>query len=296
MFSDLPLTALRAFEAAARLHSFKAAGEELAVTSTAISQQIKILEQHLGMVLFERHSHGVRLTEAGEQLFGGLHNAFLDIASSINSLQPQLSRSGLLVTTIHSFAALWLIPRLGRFYEAHPDINVRLDTSHAVVDLQREAGVDVAIRYGQRDYPDLIAACRLVESFGVYAAPGLLNRRKGKPPALITVHWRDSTLYEKGWREWCAKAGVNWMNEKVPARIYTEEYYALQAAIAGQGFLLGSSILVSDSVQKELLMPYKPEICVPGAAYTALCAPGRERHTPVRIFLDWLEEEFQSEM
>ncbi len=135
MFASLPLTALRTFESAARQSSFKAAAEELAVTPTAVSHQIRSLEAWLGVPLFQRLPRKVRLTDCGERLFRSLHGALLEISQSVDTLRPQRSVGNLTVSTTPAFAALWLVPRLGRFYAAHPQINLRLDTNCEVLDL-----------------------------------------------------------------------------------------------------------------------------------------------------------------
>ncbi len=171
MFASLPLTALRAFESASRLLSFKAAAEELSVTPTAISHQIRTLEDWLGVALFERLPRQVRLTEGGERLFRSLHGALLEVAQSVDTLRPQRSGSSLTLSTTAAFAALWLVPRLGRFYAQHPNINVRLDTHCEVIDLHQDASVDLVLRYSLDDYPNLYGLCLFDESFGVYGSP-----------------------------------------------------------------------------------------------------------------------------
>lgn len=290
MFATLPVNALRTFESAARLRSFKLAAAELAVTPTAISHQIKALEQQLGFALFERVPRGVRLTPKGETLFAGVHGALLDVAATLEGLRPQPSAGSLCVLVTHSFAALWLVPRLGRFYQAYPHYLVRLEACAEVIDLQQDASVDVAVRYSRAHYPALHQAARLEESFGVYAAPGLAAAEP-ENPVLITVKWGDSALYDSGWHDWCRAAGVDWWRRHAAMRSYHEEHYALQAAVAGQGWVLASSVMVSEMVDNGLLAAYRPEVRVPGAAYSVLCAPGRERHPPVRAFLAWLQQE-----
>ncbi|WP_129973470.1 MULTISPECIES: LysR substrate-binding domain-containing protein [unclassified Pseudomonas] len=293
MFASLPLTALRAFESASRLLSFKAAAEELAVTPTAISHQIRSLEDWLGVALFERLPRQVRLTEGGERLFRSLHGAFLEVAQSVDTLRPQRSGSSLTLSTTAAFAALWLVPRLGRFYAKHPNINVRLDTHCEVIDLHQDASVDLVLRYSLDDYPNLYGLCLFDESFGVYGSPEQVTLAARRTPALISVRWHNSKLYAHGWEAWCAQSGENWLNQQPAVREYDEEHYALQAAIAGQGLVLASNILVSESVASGLLVPYKDEVQVDGAGYSALCVPGRERHTPVKAFFAWLREEAQ---
>lgn len=293
MFAALPLTALRAFESASRLLSFKAAAEELAVTPTAISHQIRALEDWLGVALFDRLPRQVRLTEGGERLFRSLHGALLEVAQSVDTLRPQRSGSSLTLSTTAAFAALWLVPRLGRFYARHPHINLRLDTHCEVIDLHQDASVDLVLRYGLDNYPNLYELCLFDESFRVYGSPDQVELAARRTPTLISVNWHNSKLYAHGWEAWCAKSAENWMEQQPAIREYDEEHYALQAAIAGQGLVLASNILVSQSVASGLLVPYKGEVHVDGAGYSALCVPGRERHPPVRAFFAWLREEAQ---
>lgn len=291
MFASLPLTALRTFESASRLLSFKAAAQELSVTPTAVSHQIRSLETWLGVPLFERLPRQVRLTECGERLFHSVHGALLDVAQSLDTLRPQRSTGHLTVSTTPAFAALWLVPRLGRFYAAHPGINLRLDTQCEVVDLQQDASVDLVIRYSLDDYPNLYGLCLFDESFAVYGSPEQVVLAQTQAPTLISVRWHNSKLYALGWQAWCEKAGERWLQDAPVLREYDEEHYALQAAIAGQGLVLASNILVSESLASGLLAPYRPRISVDGAGYSALCVPGRERHPPVRAFFQWMQEE-----
>lgn len=291
MFASLPLTALRTFESASRLLSFKAAAQELSVTPTAVSHQIRTLETWLGVALFERLPRQVRLTDSGERLFRSLHGALLDVAQSLDTLRPQRSAGHITVSTTPAFAALWLVPRLGRFYAAHPDISLRLDTQCDVVDLQQDASIDLVIRYSLGDYPNLFGQCLFDECFAVYGSPEQVARAGTQVPTLISVRWHNSDLYALGWQAWCAKAGETWLDHNPVLREYDEEHYALQAAIAGQGLVLASNILVSESVDAGLLAPYRPYVSVDGAGYSALCVPGRERHPPVRAFFQWLQEE-----
>ncbi|WP_339546627.1 LysR substrate-binding domain-containing protein [Pseudomonas sp. RA_35y_Pfl2_P32] len=291
MFAALPLTALRAFESASRLLSFKAAAEELSVTPTAISHQIRSLETWLGVSLFERLPRRVQLTDGGERLFRSLHGALLEVAQSVDTLRPQRNTSTLMISTTAAFATLWLVPRLGRFYASHPNIKLRLDTHCEVIDLHQDASVDLVIRYSLDDYPNLYGLCLFDEQFGVYGSPEQVRLAAHRAPTLISVNWHNTRLYAHGWQAWCAEARESWLNHPAPCREYDEEHYALQAAIAGQGLVLASNILVSESVASGLLQGYRPDIQVNGAGYSALCVPGRERHPPVRAFFQWLQAE-----
>lgn len=302
MFATLPVTALRTFEAAARLRSFKLASAELAVTPTAVSHQIKLLERQVGVALFDRVPRGVRLTDSGARLFASVHGALLEISQTLDALRPEPASGALTLSTTHSFAALWLVPRLGRFHQAYPQYQLNLQTGADAVDLLQDASVDVAVRYSRQRYPALHTAATLPEWFGVYGAPTQIAQLEKRtppptsppPPALVIVRWRDSDLYDQGWRAWCQAAGLPAWQAPSAVHAYEEEHYALQAAIAGQGLVLASSVMVSDSVRAGTLAAYRPQVRVPGAAYQALCAPGRERHPPVKAFLAWLTQEFQA--
>lgn len=292
MFATLPVTALRVFESAARLGSFRAAAAEMSVSPTAVSHQVRNLERRLGVALFDRLPRGVSLTDSGDRLFRVVHDAFLDIGAAVDRVRPQAEAGGLRVSVTASFAALWLIPRLAGFRERHPRIDLRIDTRGTPVDLDREAGVDVAIRYGEGDYPRYRVACSMTEAFGAYGSPAVVAAARHARPELITVNWDGSTLYASAWRQWCAAAGVDWVGGGMPGQVYDEEHYALQAAVAGHGLVLASSVLVADLLRNGLLAAFRPGVTVPGARYTALCAPGRERHRPVSAFLAWLAVEF----
>lgn len=291
MFSKIPLTALRAFEAAARLGSFKVAADELAVTPAAISHQVKSLEAWLGSLLFERARKGVRLTEEGERLYRDTHRSLLDISRSLDAFRPPSDSQTLTLSTTPALAALWLIPRLGRFHRVWPQFNVRVETSNDLVDLLRDSSVDLAIRGTTREDPSLSHIDLMDERFRVYAAPGVIEQRLAAGIELISLRWPCSSTLSIDWQTWCAAAGhEDWLSRAL-LREYDDEHYALNAAIAGHGLVLASSVLVADSVASGLLVPYLIDISLPGARYVALWTPGHERRSPVKEFLAWLEQE-----
>ena len=286
MFSTLPLTALKAFEAAARLSSFKLAAAELAVSPSAVSHQIKALEEWLGQRLFERIAKGTLLTPTGSALFGQVHHYFLGLDQALEQFRPLLDKVDIVVTTTQAFAALWLIPRLGRFYAIHPGINIKVEATNDVVDLLRDGSIDVAVRNTDKCWAGLSQRPFMHERFGVFrAADG--------PPAgeLIDVAWSAPQTAIVHWQQWCEKAGqMNWLAD-YKVRHYEDEHYALQAAVAGQGYLLASDVLAQDSVQRGLLQRYRADIMLEGYDYVALCRPGQERQPAIRSFLDWIAAE-----
>ncbi len=293
MFSKIPLTALRAFESAARLGSFKTAASELSVTPTAISHQIKALETWLGLLLFERKPLGVSLTPCGQQLYAASHEAFRRLGDALEAIQPIVPGETLVLTTTPSFAAAWLIPRLDRFHERFPHLHIAVETSDTVVDLEREARVDLAIRCSSERYPALVNQELFDEYFGAFASPDFDEDRPSGRLELIAVRWDTSTPNTESvtWQAWCERAGKqDWLRRSV-LRHFDDEHYALQAVLHGRGAVLASSVLVNDQVMAGALRPVLPSVRLPGDRYVALCRPGRERVTPIREFLDWLEEE-----
>jgi len=292
MFGSLPsLPSLRTFEAAARRGSFKAAAEELAVTPTAVSHQIRSLEEALGTALFVRRTRAVDLTAAGQVLFPAVNAGLTSILDAWGDLRS--AEQVITVTTIPAFATLRLVPALRDFERRNPDLSVRIDTGTGVVDLRRDRRFDVAIRYGQKPYPELHDTALIEETFGAYVAPSQAEAFADLSAAsLIETEWRQPGLDAATWEMWFARAGL-------PARgrtsnMFDEELFVMQSAIAGQGVALLSSALVGDAVERGLLIPVCPEVTLPGIGYRALCLPERAETPKVRTFLRWLTETFGS--
>lgn len=290
MFSTLALNALRSFEAAARLGSFKTAAEELSVTPAAISHQVKALEARLGTMLFERSGQGVALTEQGEQLYRQIHRAFLDISRSLEQFLPKTSAQTLTLTTTPGLAATWLIPRLGAFYRAFPQLNLRIDTRNELVDLLRDSSIDLAIRAVSRPDAKLFSRPLMNEHFSVYAAPDVLANLSVDELQLIDLRWQIPQGDTINWQSWCAAAGCpDWLT-RARMREFDDEHYALGAAIAGHGLVLASNVLVADSLKRGELMVFRPDVSLPGPRYMAVCVPGRERQAEMKALLAWLEQ------
>jgi len=288
LFAKVPLTAYRTFEAAARTGSFRAAADELFVTPAAVSYQVKALEAWVGVMLFKRSGNGVQLTAEGEKLYRDAHRALLDINTSLAALSPEPDMRTLVLSTTPALAAAWLIPRLGNFYQTQPHINVRVETGNELVDLLRDSSVDLAIRTSSHDDPTLFSEHLMTEYFSVYAAPTMVYPLAHDRVQLINLRWQMPGGYKIDWATWCAAAGrQHWLSHAL-IREYDDEHFALNAAIAGHGLVLASSVLVADSVVQGLLVPYLPEIVLPGPNYIAACTPGRERQSPVKEFLKWL--------
>ncbi len=292
MFSKIPLTALRVFESSARLGTFKAAADELAVTPAAVSHQIKSLESRLGVLLFERGASGVRLTEEGAQLFRASHDALLALSRGLDALRPDTAgERPLVLTTTPAFAAMWLIPRLGAFRRIDPHLHIKVETGNTLVDLEREARIDLAIRATSRTFPALHEIALIDEYFGAFAATGFDAHRTDEPLDLIETVWDTPLPVSVDWASWCRAAGRETWFERAVFRHYDDEHYALQAVLHGQGVALLSSVLAAEHVERGALMPIEPSVRLDGARFVALCRPGRAREPQVARFLDWLDAE-----
>lgn len=286
-------SALRVFDAAARSGSFKSAAEELNVTPTAVSHQIRRLEEQVGIALFVRKTRKVELTQAGERLAQSTRSAFRQISDALEEISS--AEKILTISTTPAFAALWLVPRLRDFEAANPGIQVHVDTSMAVVDLERDRRVDIAIRYGQRTYPDVQQETMLTENFGVYGAPDLvdgLTRLDGI--TLIDTRWTSPSLAPITWTDWFRATGVD-APGKADYRSFEDEQHVISAGLAGQGLILISDILVSDSIKRGWLRRFGNADTVRGFSYSSVVTKSSLELSKVRRFLSWLRGACRSE-
>lgn len=283
-----PLTALRAFEAAARHLSFTRAATELHVTQAAISHQIKALESFLGVQLFHRQSRALRLTSQGQDYLPAVNKAFDAIADATRRLLAHDARGTLTVSVLPSFAARWLVTRLGRFRETFPDISLRVAPSAELVDFSRDE-VDVGIRYGNGRYPGLYSCRLLTEDLFPVCSPQLLEA--ADPPLREPRNLEHVTLLHDDsygdWRTWLLAAEVHNVD---PARgtIYHDAGMLLQAAVAGQGVAIARGVLAADYLKEgRLVRPF--ELSLPlDYAYYFVCPRGSAEDPKVKAFRDWL--------
>src|SRR5882757_3084772 len=203
-----PLNALKAFESAARHLSVKLAAEELCVTPGAVSQMLKTLEAHLGVKLFERVPRGIYLTDAGRDYLPSVRNAFRQIAEASRRVAASTDVGALTVSVTPFFASAWLVPRMVSFQNAHPEIDLQIVTSSALVDFSR-SGIDVAVRHGLGRYPGLRSDRVVTVEMVVVAAPSLVARL-GRPtsPADLARWPQVHDADRKGWCLWCQANGI----------------------------------------------------------------------------------------
>lgn len=296
MTYQLPsLNALRAFEAAARHLSFKQAARELHVTPGAVGQQIRRLEADLAVKLFERRTRAVMLTEAGQGYLPVVRQAFQKISDATERLSPARKVRMLTVSMLSSFAAKWLVPRLGRFQERHPDIDVRITTSGRLVDFSRE-DVDVAIRHGLGRYPGLRSWRLLSEDMTPVCSPALLD---GPRPLRRPDDLRHHTLLHdqarRDWTLWLQALGVNGV-DSARGPSFSDDGLMLQAAIDGQGVALGRGALIErDMAEGRLVAPF--DVRLPSDfAYYLVCPEAPADHPNIAAFRDWLLTEVGQDM
>jgi LysR family transcriptional regulator, glycine cleavage system transcriptional activator len=245
-----PMQALRAFEAAARTQSLTRAAESLHLTHGAISHQIKSLEATLGVRLVERAGRGIRVTEEGERLATRLRGALAEIADAVREASERSNPRQLRVSVTPSFAARWLLPRLGNFLALHRDIDVDVRSSFALVDFRRD-DTDVAIRYGLGSWPDVRVEFLRADVFFPVCSPRLASKLPTQPAEL--AHYTLLRSDDETWKPWFDAAGLDWPE---PARgpIFNDSSLMLQAAAEGQGIALARSSLVGAELRNGLLV------------------------------------------
>ncbi|WP_178120897.1 transcriptional regulator GcvA [Pseudomonas atagonensis] len=260
MASRLPsLNGLRAFEAAARHMSFTQAAEELNVTQTAISHQIRRLEEELGVSLFLRLKDGLALSEDGQAYLPGIRAAFLELRRSTEQLLESRSHSVLTISTLVSVASKWLLPRLPAFQRAFPDIDVRVSASTDLVDF-RKGGIDAAIRYGRGDWKGLRADFLMSDEIFPVCSPALLavSGTISTPADLLNqTMLQVSGMTASDWNTWLSAAGESAQLAQGPRLTFDLAMMAVQAAIDGQGVCIGRSTYVDDDLRAgRLVAPF----------------------------------------
>jgi len=293
-----PLNSLRAFEAAARHLSFKKAAEELHVTPAAVSHQIRTLEEYCGTPLFHRLARALRLTEAGQAALPLLREGFDKLAEAAEAMRAE-ERAGILTVSVApTFGAKWLIPRLDRFRAMHPEFDVRIDATDALVNFAGD-GVDVALRYGRGTYRNLRSECLMPEVAFPVCSPRLLER---DPPltrpedlrhhTLLHVQWRTEDDAAPSWRMWLRAAGVEGVDAERGPR-FSVQGMALEAAIEGQGVALAGAALVGGDLRAgRLVRPFPPSLSQATAFSYYLVYPEAKAGDPkVMAFRDWVRAE-----
>jgi LysR family transcriptional regulator, glycine cleavage system transcriptional activator len=287
-----PLNAIRAFEAAARNRSFTSAANELCVTVTAVSHQIKNLEDQIGRKLFDRTPREVRLTAVGERLFPLLRDGFDRFAEAFDEIGNQRSGQSITVSTTRAFAERWLMPRLEHFNRIHPDVIVNVEGTEEVADLY-EQGIDLAIRYGRTADPSLTSISLLNDHYmavcrrdGMSAAPQVTDF---KTRGLLAYRWKQRADDFPSWARWMQMHGLDGL---LDYRVcwYNDESLAMHAMERGMGPLLCSNVLVADSIQTGVLQALEGPV-LEGFGFRIVHPPMRRMKRSLADFIDWLRQE-----
>ncbi|MGD8710585.1 MAG: transcriptional regulator GcvA [Ectothiorhodospiraceae bacterium] len=294
-----PLNSVRAFEAAARLQSFSLAAEELHVTPSAISQQVKTLEEWLGFELFRRQARGLVLSEKARPCLPRLVAALDQIDDAFRALAERARTPTLTISTTASFATQWLVPRLRTFYARNPDVDVRVSAADRMVDLHSEE-FDLAIRHGAGRYPGLRVECLIEERFAPVCAPALAY---GERPIRTAADLRPHRLLHmqpdgedafaaygwETWEQWFAAAGVEPPELSRGSR-FSDKYLAILEAIAGSGITLGPWSLIQEELRAgRLVAPI--DLWLPANANYYLVYTDRALENPaLEAFREWILE------
>lgn len=291
MAARLPsLNGLRAFEAAARHLSFTNAAQELNVTQTAISHQIRRLEEELGLKLFVRQNRSLALTPQAVEYLPGIRAAFQDLRSATDRLLRNGADNVLTVSTLTSFAVKWLLPRLASFQAQHPDIDVRITTSTELVDF-RSGNVDAAIRYGHGQWQGLHSDWLMAEHLFPVCSPTLLKgaRALREPEDLARFTLLHTSSTSDDWRLWLTAAGLSPHLSQNAGLTFDLAFMTVQAAIDGIGVALGHTAYVADDIAKgRLVVPF--HIKLPADAGFYFVTPQDKTTAPkIAAFRTWLK-------
>lgn len=291
MTATLPLQALRTFVEVSQRGSITAAAQALHVTPGAVSQQIRLLEDRLGLALLVRERHGMRMTEAGADVYPMLSAAFAQIDKAVDALEAMKTRQSLTVSTVATFAASWLVPRLGRFKERHPHIEVRVEATPALVDLRRDH-VDIALRHGLGDYPGLDVVPLMAPVLVPVAAPGLLAAGAALAvPADCLAHPLLHDADRADWPLWLRAHGVADDPRARRGDAYDDDFLLIRAAEAGQGLALVPAAYAREEIAAGRLVQVLDKPWPARFAYYAVSRPGAAKRPEVRAFIDWIVEE-----
>jgi len=289
-YYSLPLTALRAFEAAARHTSYSRAAEELGLTHGAVSHHIKGLEALLGVTLFQRKGGRMIPTEHGQRLAVHAVEGFDNLARGVDEVKARSPRSRTVtISVLAAFAAKWLIPRLSHFHERHPDISISLRSSHMLADFSQD-GIDLALRYGPGQWSGLTAELLAEEELFPVCSPRLRSEHSlSTPQDLLKVPLlRDQRL---PWALWFRAAGLSDAAEPDHGAAYSDAALLLQAAATDHGVALARSLLANDDLAAGRIERLF-DIGVPASfSYYVVFPSGRNLRAPAEAFRAWLMEQ-----
>lgn len=282
------LAALRAFEAAARHENFSRAADEIHVTHGAISHQVRALEEELGVALFTRHGKRIAITAEGERFAVTLRKALTEIAVAAATLKADAKQKRLTVTALPSLAARWLSPRLGRFIEQYPDLELMLQSSGHLTDFVRES-VDIGIRFGKGNYPGLSVEKLMDDYYYPVASPRFNGGKLPQTPQHL-AHQMLLRCEMEPWTPWFRAAGLDTL-EPTGGLVFQDASMLVRAAAEGHGIALARhAIAAADIASGELVRLFDVAFKCP-QSYYLVCPPEALKKPQVQAFRNWLREE-----
>lgn len=282
-----PLSALRAFEAAARHESAKQAAEELSVTATAISHQIRALEESLGLALFVRKPRQLELTMAGRELQQVLESAFDSIGAAVERLSAAPRRHAVTLSTTPAVAVRWLLSWVCLLRDSHPDIDLRIHASHEPVALDGVTA-DIAIRYGDGRWPGLVAEKLFDNTFIPACSPLLGLHDAADLPRHTLIHFRNQAVISSplDWAVWQKQAQVPGL-DVAAGLVFSDETHAVSAAVGAQGVALMSRQLIEDELTAgRLVQPFGPEL--EGKPFFLVYPENRRNDPSIQAVREWI--------
>jgi LysR family glycine cleavage system transcriptional activator len=297
------LNALRAFESVSRHLNYKLAAEELSVTPAAVKQLVSKLEDSVGVQLLERQGRGLALTHAGNTGSEDLTEAFRKIAITVDKMRIHDHDSQLVISVDPSFAASWLIPRLESFKKDNPSIVLLIDSSIKLADLYN-GHTDIGIRFGVENHGDLIPHRLFDEELCAFCSPILyrgINETNGLADLknqnllgwdLSEFKWANNTVKWNEWQHWISQAKGNRIKINTSQQTRFNDYnLTIQAAIAGQGFILGSKPILQNLIDANLLICPFEESVIPGIGYDLVTSENTLSRPSVKRFIEWIKAE-----
>jgi len=288
-----PLAAIRVFEVAARHLSFTKAAAELGMTQAAVSYQIKQLEDRVGTPLFRRLTRKLELTETGLRLAGPVQDALGKLADAFAAAREEEDYT-LKITTLHTFAANWLVPRLGRFERAHPRYNVWLDSSARMIDLVAEK-VDIAIRVGLGEWPGLVAERLLPVTASPMVSPALLATIGGVQSPLDLLKLPLFREDDESWEIWFAATGHTVSPGVARGTRLDNQQMMGRAAVEGQGVALLNPPLFADDIAAGRLVQPFPQLLFTSRHYYLAYPRSRQQQPKIQAFRTWILGELAGE-
>ncbi len=286
----IPYRAIGVFHIAAREGSITRAAASLGVTPSAVSQQIHVLEVHLGASLMTKVGRRIQLTEAGERYYETISDELERVTEATNRIRGYSAVTLLTVRTAPSLSTKWLLPRLSAFLDANPELEIRIDATNEPTDFHRD-GVDVEIRHGEGRWSGLFVEPLIEEHYRPLCSPAMVRAESISADQLANYRLIHSVKAQMGWTQWFAAARVE-PRVRWPRILFDRSHMAVDAAVNGLGIALESDLLASREVREGILVC--PVRNAPSAIVTTqwiVCPSDHLRHKKVRLFIDWLRAE-----